>query len=155
MWKQEEWQKIWMRIRDRIFKLKFDNNIQKNLQNWTRKTFLRTEITRERMDFNSTILIFGAALIFILVSFRSPNDIPKQITVFRIEIQFAHYILFIVLYIRSYDIGNMDLVVIIALTFLTVLHMEIMENWMETEWRIMHKANMVVMKMRFCFQSMT
>ena len=48
-----------------IFKLKFDNHIQKNLQNWTRKTFLRTEITRERMDFNSTILMFGAALILI------------------------------------------------------------------------------------------
>merc|ERR1711902_31542 len=48
------------------FKLKFDNHIQKNLLNLTRKTFLRTEITRVTMDYKSTIFIFGAALIFIL-----------------------------------------------------------------------------------------
>jgi len=47
-------------------KLKFDNHIHKNLQNWTRNIFLRTEITRETMDFKSTIFIFGTALIFIL-----------------------------------------------------------------------------------------
>merc|ERR1711902_202471 len=46
-------------------KFKFDNHIEKNLHNLTRKTFLRTEITRLTMDFKSTIFIFGAALIFI------------------------------------------------------------------------------------------
>jgi len=47
-------------------KLKFDNHTRTNLHNSTRKTFLRTRITRQAMDFKSTIFIFGVALIFIL-----------------------------------------------------------------------------------------